>query len=350
MSISTLPVQNVEAQEENTWTSLAPMQERRVDLGVAEVDGKIYAIGNGPNHPIDTVEEYDPQTDTWTYKKSAPEPLDHLRVTVHHGKIYCFSGETGKTYAYTPLYDTWEKKASLPNTSDNVVANTLNDKIFVIDGTKKILNVYNPFKDTWSTKASILFELDFRDITSVILDGKIHVFGAYPIENSHQIYDPTSDKWNLAEPLIYGYVNPVVGVTSGVNAPKRIYVFGVNNRFWGDSATLTGQSYNPNTNSWTECALLPNGQLGGGAVNIEDQLYVIGGSTPFIGGQSFSSSYNSLYTPIDYGTPDPSYTPPLPTPTPTQPLEPFPTTLVLASVIIIIVGLGILVYFKKRRS
>ena len=68
LSSSPLAVLDVNAQEENTWTTLTSMQVKRVDLGVAVVNEKIYAIGQGPNYSIDTVEEYDPQTDTWTYK------------------------------------------------------------------------------------------------------------------------------------------------------------------------------------------------------------------------------------------------------------------------------------------
>jgi hypothetical protein len=78
---------------ENSWTSKAPMKVARSGIGVAVVNGKIYAIGGstasgslpGVNGGavlgyqdlgghVGTNEEYDPETDTWTTKKSMPTP------------------------------------------------------------------------------------------------------------------------------------------------------------------------------------------------------------------------------------------------------------------------------------
>ena len=58
---------------EDTWVQKAPMHEARVGLGVVEMDGKIYAIGGAISNAfasdlVGTNEEYDPATDTWTYK------------------------------------------------------------------------------------------------------------------------------------------------------------------------------------------------------------------------------------------------------------------------------------------
>ncbi|MCG8402699.1 MAG: galactose oxidase, partial [Firmicutes bacterium] len=48
----------------NTWVTKADTTNRE-QFGVAEVNGKIYAIGGNNNGPLNTVEEYDPATDTW---------------------------------------------------------------------------------------------------------------------------------------------------------------------------------------------------------------------------------------------------------------------------------------------
>jgi hypothetical protein len=69
----------VSAASPNSWTSKAPMQVARSDLGVAVMNGKIYAIGGNtesgymPNSEgndykalgwiVATNEEYDPATD-----------------------------------------------------------------------------------------------------------------------------------------------------------------------------------------------------------------------------------------------------------------------------------------------
>jgi N-acetylneuraminic acid mutarotase len=73
---------------EDTWTKKAPMHQARAGLGVAAVNGKIYAIGGttaSGSYPPDIFsggfvginEEYDPATDTWATKASMPTPRDY---------------------------------------------------------------------------------------------------------------------------------------------------------------------------------------------------------------------------------------------------------------------------------
>ena len=90
MSIGT--VSSVMATEDY-WVTKEPMQQARSGLGVATVNGKIYAIGGtttsgfAPSIPgsavlgnrdiggfVGTNEEYDPETDTWTFKAFMPTP------------------------------------------------------------------------------------------------------------------------------------------------------------------------------------------------------------------------------------------------------------------------------------
>ena len=355
--ISPLTILTVEAQEENSWTTLAPMQEARYGLGVVSENGKIYAIGGNPGYgpTTDINEEYNPQTNTWTTKAPIPESMYDLGITTHHGKIYCVSGETGNTYAYTPLYDAWEQKASLPNPRKGITANTLNDKIYIIGGDTKLMNVYDPSNDSWTTKTPLISAFGFytQACASVVFEGKIHAFGAAPLEYSHQIYDPQTDSWSLGKSLFSGYFFTVAGATSGINASKRIYVFGGDRIYWDlfHPAVLVSQAYDPVTKTWSFVEQMSSGQLIGDVATIDDRLYVVGGAVTAGAGGLDANSLCRLYSPIGYGTPDPSFTSPESTPTPSLPEPEFPTTLVLTSIVIIaIVGVGILVYFKKRRT
>ena len=91
LSFLPLAILDVKAQEEDSWTSLAPLQQARGGLGVAVVDGKIYAIGGstarGPYRPdtfaggyVGTNEMYDPETNTWTSKTPMPTPRAHFAI------------------------------------------------------------------------------------------------------------------------------------------------------------------------------------------------------------------------------------------------------------------------------
>ena len=87
-----------------------------------------------------------------------------------------------------------------------------------------------------------------------------------------------------------------------------------------------------------------------GLVVVNDKLYAIGGQ--------HGNAKNEVYTPFSSypkSTPTPTLSPtpipssgPDPTPTPFPEPESFPTTIAIASIgIIAVIGIGILVYFKK---
>src|SRR5437016_14127153 len=58
----------------DTWTTKASMPTARFGLGVAAIDGVLYAVGGVSNTDdlLATVDEYDSATDTWTTKAAMP--------------------------------------------------------------------------------------------------------------------------------------------------------------------------------------------------------------------------------------------------------------------------------------
>ncbi len=83
------------------WLQLSTMPSSKYNMNSGVVNGKIYVIGNnGPD--IDTVEEYDPATDTWrTGLTPIPNPVDGATSAVVNGKIYVIGG--GRTnQEFTP--------------------------------------------------------------------------------------------------------------------------------------------------------------------------------------------------------------------------------------------------------
>jgi N-acetylneuraminic acid mutarotase len=138
--VGTLPVYAADS----AWVSKAPMQEARCDLGVAVVNGKIYAIGGaGAKGFSSTNEEYDPATNIWTFRAPMPTPRSAFGIAVYKNKIYCFGGytmtgttgtATGVNEVYDPATNTWAKRASMPTARLNIRANPVNDKIYLIGG------------------------------------------------------------------------------------------------------------------------------------------------------------------------------------------------------------------------
>ena len=94
-----LPITEIVRAAEDSLVSKAPMQEARIGLGVAVVNGKIYAIGGvgtggGTGGFCVFNEEYDPATDTWTFKASMPTPRSAFGIAVYQDRIYCIGGYT----------------------------------------------------------------------------------------------------------------------------------------------------------------------------------------------------------------------------------------------------------------
>ncbi len=81
----------------DSWdTSMAPMLTARYDHAIGVVNGRIYAFGGfrhgGLYPPFNTVEQYYPNTNSWTQKTDLPLTLAGVSTAVLDGKIYLIGG------------------------------------------------------------------------------------------------------------------------------------------------------------------------------------------------------------------------------------------------------------------
>jgi N-acetylneuraminic acid mutarotase len=307
---------------EDSWESKAPMQQARSGLGVATVNGKIYAIG-GSNASgfapsiggfavlgnrdigghLGTNEEYDPETDTWTYKASMPTPRIVFATAVYQNKIYCIGGKTSDGYTgvnevYDPVTDTWETKTAMPTARGWLTANVVGGKIYLISGypNETLNEVYDPATDTWITKSSPETASPWG-ITSAVFDNKIYVIGS-----SHlQIYETEADTWSYgtSPPSSAGSAGSAAA-TTGVLAPEQIYVIGVPLVLSPGAPIYSNQAYDPEEDNWAAAADLPTRRFNFGVAVLNDIFYVIGGHTYDQPGFFAPSAANEQYTPIGY--------------------------------------------------
>lgn len=115
-----------------TWKMKSSMPTGRwAAAGALGPDGKIYIVGGGcPGQPdwcvYNTLEVYDPVTDSWKTKTPMPTARNYLGAAFGaDGILYAIGGEiygggrTGIVYsvieAYDPLTDTWEVAGNLPH-------------------------------------------------------------------------------------------------------------------------------------------------------------------------------------------------------------------------------------------
>jgi N-acetylneuraminic acid mutarotase len=283
---------------ENPWATLEPMPIAKAGIEVAVVNGKLYVIDSGINY------EYNPANDTWTTKTPMPTPRTGFGIAVVENKIYAIGGSTGDyTYSnvnevYDPSTDTWETKTSMPTTRHAMDANVVDGKIYVIGGGQRpphddldVNEVYDPKTDTWTTKTPIPTEV--WDYASAVVDEKIYILGGAVGLSLNQIYDTETDTWSTGASLPRGVDSAAAGATTGVTAPKRIYVIGGKQNL---DAVNFNQVYNPEKDRWSIGTAMPTARYGHGVAVVNDTLYAIGGIEGWIGAPV--SAANEQYTPF----------------------------------------------------
>jgi hypothetical protein len=270
---------NQAVMSQNCWECIADMSQIRTGLGVAQVGGKIYTIG-GYNqltssfNDIQSNEMYDPQTNTWTTLSRIPNLSGQISATVCNDKIYCI----GK-YRYGAIYvasgDFWQQWA-IPADRTQVCMATVDDVIYLIGGSNAsgvtdLTEAYNTTSREWKTKAPLLRAV--ANYASAVLDDEIYIIGGTTSNGKPtglvQIYNLTTDTWRHGS----GLPNPLSGasaaVTSGVYAPKRIYVV-------GDASNYV---YNPKNYTWGTAASPLEATNHAGIAVVDDVLYLFGGVT-----------------------------------------------------------------------
>ena len=225
------------------WTTKADMPTARAASSSAVVKGKIYTIGGTANDinytGLPTVEEYDPVTDSWVKKADMPTPRWGLSASVVNGKIYAIGGclrfpdvgvPTAAVEEYNPETDTWTKKADMPTTPRySHSSSVVNGKIYVIGGTYDIKRIklsiveeYDPVTDTWTRKTDMPTSRIWH-CTSVS-GGRIYAFGGHlqllGITTVEE-YNTETDTWKKVADMPTGRE---ILTTSEVNG--KIYVIG----------------------------------------------------------------------------------------------------------------------------
>jgi N-acetylneuraminic acid mutarotase len=175
----------------DTWKALAPMPSKRGSPVAVAVGDKIYVIGGvgllpgsteiamgftTPQASVGTVEEYDPETNTWRERSPMPTPRNHTTAGAVNGKIYVIGGRVGAAFIseatdvsvveeYDPAADKWSAPRSrMPTARSALGSGVLNGRIYVAGGefqdphmmaTFRAVEAYDPASDSWSIMPSM---------------------------------------------------------------------------------------------------------------------------------------------------------------------------------------------------
>lgn len=310
--INTQPVTATEATE-NSWMSMASMPTARAYLGVAVVNGKIYAIGGDASSEtgihstpsiLNVTEEYNPNTNSWITRTPMPTRRGQFGTVVYSNKIYCIGGSghgLSANEAYDPATDTWTTKAPTPVPIGIATANIVNGKIYAIHigGSPSPMNVYDPVADTWTNRTSTPPCHIYSEVSAVI-GNEIYFLGWIDASTNRVIaYNTSNDSWRtitgLPDDRTWAY-GDCGGLTTGVKSPVRFYDFN----------PLETDIFDPSDNSWTVGMAMPSSLYHAGVAVINDTFYVLGGRTEGVGVLPFTISYypnsaNQKYTPFLFG-------------------------------------------------
>jgi N-acetylneuraminic acid mutarotase len=312
--------------KEDSWTTKMPVPTARAGLGVAVADGKIYAIGGdkGNNEYTGINEAYDPEKDTWTTMEPMPTPRADFAIAVYQNKIYCIGGiisfqgliPTDINEVYDPATNTWETKTAMPTPRYEMQANVVNGKIYVISGNTFVPDfstkneAYDPITDSWYTVVPEPIPTPFYYYSSAVIDNEIYIIGGMtlwltygggpssPPTNETWIYNTKTDEWIQGYALPYLVVCGAATVTTGVNAPQRIYVIGGCGGRGLDETTSRVSVYDPKIDVWTVGEEMPTSRFRLAVAVVNDKIYAIGGYS-----SGSVLAVNEQYTPIGYKEP-----------------------------------------------
>ncbi|XP_018576262.1 kelch-like ECH-associated protein 1 isoform X2 [Anoplophora glabripennis] len=198
------------------WRPCSPMSMPRHRVGVAVMDGLLYAVGGseGPKYHS-SVECYDPETDRWTMVKQMHYKRLAVGVAVVNRLLYAIGGYDGVerlkcAECYHPENNEWTMIAPLNIQRSGAGVAAINQYIYVVggyDGESQLNSVerYDTENDIWQFVCPMRKARSALSIT--VLDCKIYAMGGYDGENfltDVEIYDPATNSWEDGVPLTSG--------------------------------------------------------------------------------------------------------------------------------------------------
>lgn len=272
------------------WITLAPLAGgARQEIGVAELDGVIYAIG-GFEAPFagqtNRVEAYDTGADAWRAVAPLPLVAHHIGAGVVGGHLYAVGGLTSlqfspraEVFRHLPDEDVWEPRSPLPTARGALAVAALGNRLHAIAGFGAGRAVadhaaYDPDSDSWQVLAPLPEARDH--LAAATVAGRLYVVGGRE-PNSARLhrYDARRDRWESLAPMptarsghgaaaIDGRLVVIGGEVDARSPPNRVF----------DEVEV----YDPETDRWVSLPPMPVPRHGMGAVTVNGAVHVPGGA------------------------------------------------------------------------
>ncbi|XP_059048391.1 kelch-like ECH-associated protein 1B isoform X2 [Achroia grisella] len=195
------------------WRPCSPMSTPRHRVGVAVMDGLLYAVGGSSGSEYHkSVECYDPERDSWTTVASMRSARLGVGVAVVNRLLYAVGGldrarRTSSAECYHPENNRWTDVAPMRVARSGAGVAALNQYIYVVggyDGAEQLSLVerYDTERDVWDAVASM--RVARSALSLAVLDNKLYAIGGYDgtaFLDIVEVYDPTTNIWSDGTPL-----------------------------------------------------------------------------------------------------------------------------------------------------
>ncbi|XP_033109239.1 kelch-like ECH-associated protein 1B [Anneissia japonica] len=264
--------------EDDRWYRLAYLPEPRSGLSAATIHGFFYAVGgrnntSEANTDSNRLDVYNPLTNQWHSRAPMSVPRNRVGVAVLDGQLYAVGGSQGchqhsSVERYDPDKDRWESIASMKTRRLGVVCAIVNRLLYAVggyDGQYRLSSVecYHPENDEWISVSPMNTKRSGAGVTS--LGDHIYAVGGYDGTNqlnSVERYDVETDTWEFIAPMNSRRSALSVDVVGG-----KLYALG---GYDGHEFLCSVECYDPETGKWTVVTNMTSGRSGAGvAVGME---------------------------------------------------------------------------------
>ncbi|KAM9792886.1 kelch-like protein 5 [Neosynchiropus ocellatus] len=264
---------------QDTWKQVATMSGRRLQFGVAVLDGRLYVVGGRDGlKTLNTVECYNPLSKTWSVMPPMSTHRHGLGVAVLEGPMYAVGGHDGWSYLSTverwdPQARQWSFVASMATQRSTVGLAVLNSKLYAVggrDGSSCLRSVecFDPHTNRWTACAPMAKRRGGVGVAT--WHGFLYAIGGHDAPASSlasrlsdcvERYDPQTDVWTAVAPMSVS--RDAVGVCL---LGDRLFAVG---GYDGQVYLNTVEAYDPQTNEWTQVAPLCLGRAGACVVTVK---------------------------------------------------------------------------------
>ena len=252
----------------NSWQTLAPMTTCRRGVGVAILNGCLYAVGGSDGvQPLKLAERFDPASGLWTRISDMNERRSSVAAATLGEYFYAIGGYTGVTSClqsverYCPTTDTWSYVASMVVPRSMACACSMGGRIYVVGGYDGVSDLqsceaFDPETGSWQLTREMKTRRCMAGVAAV--DGRLFVAGGCDHSvslRSVESFDPSSGQW--AE------LSDMAEARSGLGLAaigRKLFAMGGHNGRGSGGYCGSVEQYSPETDVWTAVADMTAGR------------------------------------------------------------------------------------------